>query len=74
MWRQFVDDLTHRFGEDHGADDEGQPEDEQHVRVPRSRRGKRGEGEGAGGHAASRRLRQLTLQPNDSIDIQRGVS
>jgi len=46
--------LTHRFREDHGADDEGQPEHEQHVRVPRSRRGKRGEGEGAGGHAASR--------------------
>jgi len=51
--RALVDDLTHRFREDHGADDEGQPENEQHVGVPRSGGRKRGEGEGAGGHAAS---------------------
>ena len=54
MRGEFVDDLAHRFGEDHGTDDEGQPEDEQHVSVPRSGGRKRGEGEGAGGHAASR--------------------
>jgi len=64
MWGELVDDLTHRFREDHGSEDEGQPEDEQHVGVPRSGRGKRGEGEGACGHAASYRHRPLTLQTN----------
>ena len=64
MRRVLVDDLPHRFGEDEQADDEGQPEDEQHVGVPRTCRGERGELDGTRGHAASHRHRPLTLQPN----------
>ena len=69
VWGELVDDLPHGFGQKKDADDERQPEDEQHVGVPRPCRGKRGELEGTRGHAASHLHRPLTLQPNAKMTI-----
>ena len=62
--RELVDDLPQWFGEEDDAEDEGQPEDEEHVGFPRASGRKRGELERTDGHAASRRHKQLALQPS----------